>query len=252
MIFYFSATGISKKLAYLIAERIDENVYNIEDELKKDVLEYTLADGERLGFVSPVYYGNVPDIFSDFIEKVKIHTADQYYCWLAMTYGSTPGFAPNKFATKLALHGLTTNVIFGLKGIDTFLPLFTIPDGDARSALDAKTALESSVIAEAVAEKCTISDIKTGPMPRLTTAFMAPFYVVMRKTSNFVVSDACTGCGRCAQNCPTHSIELDDSSRHPKWIKPKCMICMRCVHLCPTDAIDYGRMTQGKLRLKKV
>ncbi len=250
MIFYYSATGITRKFAQKVAERIDESSYDIEELLEKSEFEFTLKNEERLGFFAPVYFGDVPEIMKRFIAHVKIHTGEKYYCYIGLTYGGDSFAAPNRMVAELLQRGLTTTAVFGLKGIDTFIPFYKIPEGEERQQTDARTELESAFIAEQVSDRSDGTHLKRAPFPHLTTFFCIPLYKLMRKTANFVVSDACTGCGLCARHCPEKAIEMDESTKHPKWIKPGCMLCFRCLHHCPAEAIDYGKQTVGKVRLK--
>ena len=49
----------------------------------------------------------------------------------------------------------------------------------------------------------------------------------------------CIGCGRCAEICPQHTIELKDKKAH---IKPQnCIRCFCCHEVCPVQAIDTKR-----------
>lgn len=47
----------------------------------------------------------------------------------------------------------------------------------------------------------------------------------------------CTGCGWCARNCPTGSIEMKDGK--PAF-HAGCVACLRCVYGCPAHAIKSG------------
>lgn len=248
MLFYFSATGITKKLAQIISSRIDEEAIDIESELKTGKCTYTLKNGERLGFLSPVYFGAIPPIVQDFIDKLQIQTASNYYGYIALTYGADGYYAPNRFVQVLLKRGLTTSAVFGIQGIDTFLPLFSIPYGDKRTKIEDRWQLEADFISEQIADRTISTQLKRGPFPWLTSALMHPIYRVMNKTERFSISDACTSCGLCAQNCPQQAISLENGT--PKWIKPECMLCFRCLHRCPSEAINYGQSTQGKLRYK--
>ena len=43
-------------------------------------------------------------------------------------------------------------------------------------------------------------------------------------------SSKCSGCGTCAQECPTEAIDPGDPQHTDK---SKCISCMRCVSMCP-------------------
>lgn len=48
--------------------------------------------------------------------------------------------------------------------------------------------------------------------------------------------DRCTGCGLCAQHCPTHAVEM--AERRPMIARPQdCSYCGTCEDICPAGAI---------------
>ena len=69
----------------------------------------------------------------------------------------------------------------------------------------------------------------------------------MKRTIIEIDEAACTGCGRCAQLCPTNNIVL--RSGKPVW-GGNCTHCMACISYCPTEAIEYGKKSVGKPRYR--
>jgi len=50
----------------------------------------------------------------------------------------------------------------------------------------------------------------------------------------YYVRPSCTGCGLCAERCPTANIEMSKGRPNFGW---RCLCCLRCVYLCPVGAI---------------
>jgi len=55
MIFFFSGCGNSRFIAESIAQTINEPLVFIPEAERGNRFEYTLAEGERVGFVFPIY-----------------------------------------------------------------------------------------------------------------------------------------------------------------------------------------------------
>ncbi len=53
----------------------------------------------------------------------------------------------------------------------------------------------------------------------------------------YSASDQCTGCGLCAQKCPSKNIVINN--KKPEFHK-QCIFCMRCINICPNQAILYN------------
>lgn len=57
-----------------------------------------------------------------------------------------------------------------------------------------------------------------------------------------VRTNACVGCGRCAQACPMQAIELHE--RKSAINIQRCIVCGQCQNCCPVKAIRYGSNLQ--------
>jgi len=52
-----------------------------------------------------------------------------------------------------------------------------------------------------------------------------------------VDEDACTGCGACAEVCPSDAITVNDTAK----VDPElCTECAACTEECPVEAITLG------------
>lgn len=72
MIFYFSATGNSKYVADRLQERFSGEMVSVSDAMRKKQFVYEAGEGEKIIFVFPVYFWNMPSIVSDFIGKLTL------------------------------------------------------------------------------------------------------------------------------------------------------------------------------------
>ena len=67
MIFYFSGCGNSRHLAETLAEQMNDTLVFIPDAARENHYDYSLAEGERLGFVFPIYAWAPPKLVLDFV-----------------------------------------------------------------------------------------------------------------------------------------------------------------------------------------
>ena len=72
MLFYFSGCGNSKHVAETIAAGLNDTLVFIPEAAREGRYEYELAEGERLGFVFPIYAWGPPKLVMDFVKKVTV------------------------------------------------------------------------------------------------------------------------------------------------------------------------------------
>ena len=58
----------------------------------------------------------------------------------------------------------------------------------------------------------------------------------------FFASNACTGCGLCAQRCPNGAIEMRGPGESRPYWTFHCQSCMRCMAYCPTQAVEASHL----------
>lgn len=107
MIFYFSGTGNSAWVARQIAKAQQEELLAIAEEINKNK-EYVLKDGEKVGFVFPVYAWGPPGIVLRFIRQLKMKNPE--YLFFVCTCGDDTGRTAQVFficysEKRMALRG---------------------------------------------------------------------------------------------------------------------------------------------------
>ena len=239
MIFYFTGTGNSLYAAQKLADE-GEKIISIVDALRSKAYHYTLNEGEKLGFVFPVYFYTVSDPVLELFRNLTVENAGFVYA--VIPCGASIGAAGGLLKSELKKRGLE------LQRVDALV----VPDGalifyDIDSPEKMEKQLEAATI-ELASIKLAIdrgegNSIKGSPL--LGRASLAAYHACM-STKAFYADEKCIGCGKCASICPAGAIEMIDG--HPAWTKSKCLKCCGCINRCPVSAIQYGKKTASRGR----
>lgn len=242
MIFYFSATGNSKYVASRLAEATGDTMISIIDCLGKQAYAFEPSGDERIGFVTPTYFGGLPIVVTDFMNRMKLTRTGERYTYHVLTYGTTTGYAHSMMDGYLRKRGHPLKGRFIVRMVDTWTPLFDVSDAEKNEKITEAAEPRISSVTEQVMRRIT-GDFNDHKLPRFIAA---PFYAQYRNgkpTSTFTVEDSCTGCGLCSRKCPVQAIEMRKG--RPAWTKERCAVCLGCLHRCPEFAIQYGNKTKN-------
>ena len=249
MIFYFSGTGNSAWVARNLAERLQDKVFSIGEDVTASH-DYGFANHEKIGFVFPVYAWGPPLIVLDFLKRLRLPTPE--YVYFVCTCGDDTGRTAEIFASSIHQKGWECNAGFSVTMPNTYvsLPGFDIDDPDAERIKVFNAISRIQFIAQEVGRSIQHSSYNCheGVFPRLKSYVIRPFFThFLMKVSPFHASDECIACGRCVSVCPLKNINLLDG--HPVW-GDVCAHCLACYHACPKHAVAYGNRTQGKGQYK--
>lgn len=245
MIFYFSGCGNSKHVAETIAAGLNDTLTFIPEAAREGRYEYTLTEGERLGFVFPIYSWAPPRLVLDFVKKLQLK-AKPDYLYFACTCGDNCGLTEKVFRKALEGKGWSLSACFSVQMPETYIGMagfkLDTPE-NAKLKIDRANDLLKRNITRLI-NKEHFSEIVVGSLAWLKTYLVNPgFNCSATDDSKYHVTEACIHCGKCVEACPLKNITLEEG--RPKWLG-HCTMCMGCYHHCPVNAIQYGKVTVGK------
>ena len=245
MIFYFSGCGNSKYVAETIAAGLNDNLTFIPEAAREGHYDYTLAEGERLGFVFPIYSWAPPRLVLDFVKKLQLK-AKPDYLYFACTCGDNCGLTEKVFRKSVEEKGWSLSACFSVQMPETYIGMagfkLDTPE-NAKLKIDKANDLLKRNITRLI-NKAYFSEMVVGSLAWLKTYLVNPgFNRSATDDSKYHVTEACIHCGKCVEACPLKNITLEEG--RPKW-HGHCTMCMGCYHHCPVNAIQYSKATAGK------
>ena len=251
MIFYFTGTGNSLAAAQIIAETTGDLLVDIGASYKYKDFDFTLEQGEPLGFVFPVYAWTTPPIVDEFIKRANFRTGNKEtfapcYCYAVVSCGAFVGETAHIFANRLlASQGINLDASFSVKSVGNCTYLYAPAQGEKREQLLAAAALEARRVALRIKAREEVHAEHKNPLGVVLSKLMEQDEKP-RSTKEFHTLPTCISCGRCAELCPTNTITLIDGT--PRWAELGCTQCLACLHRCPVNAIQYGPRTEKRGR----
>lgn len=252
VIFYFSGTGNTLKLAH-VAQRLfdDMQVISILKQIpapsdaseQKQAIHQLIANSDLLVFLAPVYALDMPRIMRNFINELPAADPSKSQRAFVIANGGDwddAGWAVTRQAATLRSKGYNVPIADVIMMPNNWIPMMDAPQGEEARRIRAEgetyliNLLTKSIKEDYVYEK-PFNTHNYGPIgsPLLHGLFHKAGLRFLWK--RFKVTDKCTSCGLCAKHCPTKAIEM--ISGKPKWHKT-CEQCVRCMNLCPVRAIQ--------------
>lgn len=245
MILYFTGTGNSLYAARKIAEKTRDRMMDISQMVHKGEYHVELGENENLGFIFPVYFYGVPTIIRYFISYMSVSGNENPYTYAVLTCGGSIGGAGVMLERVFEKNCYTLDRVFTLLMPDNYVLMFNPPTKEkAASILHISDQLIEDITDDILERKK--EKITAGLGARALTRTAYSLYIRGRKTKGFYAEDSCTGCGKCAANCPIRAIVIREGK--PEWVKEQCVYCLRCINCCPEEAIQYGLATKRRRR----
>jgi NAD-dependent dihydropyrimidine dehydrogenase PreA subunit len=208
-----------------------------------------LAEGERLGFVFPVYSWAPPKLVLDFVKKLTVKVPEPAYIYFACTCGDNCGLTEKVFRKAVEEKGLSLSACFSVQMPETYIGMagfkLDTPE-NAKLKIDKADSLLMRNIPRLI-NKESFSEMVVGGLAWLKTYLVNPgFNRSATDDSKYLSTEACIHCGKCVEACPTGDVRLNADKR-PEWQHDgTCTCCLACYHHCPKHAINYGSITRKR------
>jgi ferredoxin len=235
-IFYFSGTGNTKTVTYLLSEELQNKGCHVDifaiDEVLKTKNNPSLQSYDIVGFGYPVHAFNAPRIFFEYIKTLPAGNQKKTF-----VFRSAGDPFMNGGSTALV------RKVLQRKGYEVcYERLFIMP---SNVLIRYRDPLVKQLYVTAVRHVKTMEhDILTG-IKRLqnntiiSTILTAGFSSMESIGARFfgkhlTINDSCNHCGICIRNCPTTNIS-ENAGRI--LFDKQCVLCLRCIYECPEQAI---------------
>ena len=245
MIFYFSGCGNSRHVAEALSQGLGDGLVFIPEAARENQYDYTLAEGECLGFVFPVYSWAPPKLVLDFIKKLGL-AANPSYVYFACTCGDECGYTEKIFRNAMAAKSWSLDACFSLQMPETYIgmPGFKLDTKENAQRKINQTDAAMPGLIQRLHDRERFSAMVVGSFAWFKSYVINPgFNRGATNDKKYRFTDDCIGCGQCVEACPLKNVTLENG--HPIW-NGHCTMCMGCYHHCPVNAIQYGKATTGK------
>lgn len=247
MIIVFSGCGNTAAVAAELASYTSDEVVRLTSEmLRADKPAPSLeVSGRHIVWAFPTYSWGVPPVVRRFIRRVNLLGAGAVGHVMVTTCGDDIGRCADMWRRDIASRGWKPIRAFSVTMPNTYVTMRGF-DVDRHDVAVEKIAHMPGRVADIAAhiDEEGPDDLVAGRMAWLKTAVVYPWFVRMGMSPvPFGHTDACTGCGRCAECCPMANIAM--TGRRPQW-GDDCAFCLGCYHVCPAHAVAYGKTTGRK------
>lgn len=236
VIYYFSGTGNSYKIAKNISERLgDTKIIKISSENMYLALENNY---KKIGIVFPVYFFSLPKMVVEFVENLKSNK--DAYIYSVATCGGFVGVSFVHLQEIFKKKGYTKLSTFKIIMPDNYQVLYSPSPVEKQLDVIAKSDTILDKIVPLLKDKIIHNEKEPNIALKLVGNTAYSTFKPKDKDKNFWTDENCNGCSICEKICPANDILMVDNK--PKWLN-NCEQCLACMQWCPENSIQYKQST---------
>lgn len=258
LIYYLSGTGNTLQVALWMAEIMNRKGPITETK----AIEQARPDKEissttdYLGIGMPTHGFTLPWAMLKFLLRLPRSKGTKAFVFATRAgarYGPIPGYPPGIAGSSifiaalvLALKGYRVRGMLSLNMPSNWMSLHTGLREDIVQAIHTRARPRAEAFIKKILSGRRIlfnSNIIYEFIWALALAPISAGYLLMGRfflAKLFFANHNCTGCGICAENCPTGSIKMMGKTKPRPYWSLTCESCMRCMGYCPHKAIEAG------------
>jgi ferredoxin len=246
VIYYFSGTGNSFKVAEDIAHTIHAETVDISTLVGKETIS---IDSETVGFVFPIYDFKAPEIMQTFVSK--INNLDNRFIFAICTYGIASSKAMELFSENIKNVGGKLSLGFVVQmphnGVSSGIfsehqheKMFSHWETKRKEITQTILNHENREMEKNRAGELIKIYFFQGTVFKMIPTLTKMLFKVTRhgwESIAYTTNDLCIGCGICEKVCPMNNIKIENGK--PVW-SDHCANCFACLQWCPQSAITLG------------
>ncbi len=227
----FSPTGTTKAIIQGIARGINQGTMELLDITKPDARRQQLqtSENELLVVAVPVYVGRVPALVNEWLNTIEAHNTPTV---CVVVYGNRD-YDDALLELKDTMKKRRCIPI----GYAAFIGEHSFSSSETPIAVarpDASDLNHAELFGSKISEKL----LSISSIDQISDINVPGYYPYRGETKTWIVdfiavSDKCSQCGVCAEECPVGAIDLENSAVIDK---EKCILCCACIKRCPQNA----------------
>ena len=237
IIYCYSGSGHCLNMARSIAQVLGDTDIVL---MRSYPVKTDATEAKRVGFVFPCYGGGLPGDVEKFVKDIQI--APDAYKFAVEQYAGYLGCGLHKIDQLVGLD--YWDAVPNHSTCIWLMPhtLSKAPRNPEKSA----RLVERKAMEVGGAVRAMKRSEKKPPEGKLFAAESKAFSGLHGKQAKkFTVSEACVGCGTCADICPRGNIRLEGGK---PVFGQDCIGCLSCLQYCPKEAINLGKITEKRER----